>query len=264
MSTRHSGIRTFLALVLSLVGMRAVAEQSAAAQGVPVNMVVSVEPKHGNNVPTITQSDVMVYQGHDRHPVTNWVPANGNRAGLALAILIDDAAGLSLGSQLNDIRTSIGQQAPTTPIAVGYMRDGTVALAQNFTQDHTAAAKSLRLAEGFSARHTSVGDTAMQDPNWAELMKSMQTMHAAMAAAQPSGNDDVDFVRLMLPHHQAAVDMAKTELLHGTDPQMRRLAQEIITDQQSEIQLMQLWLDHQRAGLREPNQQPAASARKEK
>jgi len=46
----------------------------------------------------------------------------------------------------------------------------------------------------------------------------------------------------MLPHHQAAIDMAKAELLHGRDPQMRRLAQEIITDQQSEIELMQRWL----------------------
>ena len=53
----------------------------------------------------------------------------------------------------------------------------------------------------------------------------------AMGAIQRSGNNDVDFVRLMLPHHQAALDMAKTQLLYGKDPQMRRLAQEIITDQ---------------------------------
>jgi len=51
-----------------------------------------------------------------------------------------------------------------------------------------------------------------------------------------------NFVRLMLPHHQAAIDMAKTELIYGKDPQMRRLAQEIITDQQLEIELMQRWL----------------------
>jgi uncharacterized protein (DUF305 family) len=64
----------------------------------------------------------------------------------------------------------------------------------------------------------------------------------------PSGNDDVDFVKLMIPHHQAAIDMAKAQLLYGRDPQMRRLAQEIITDQQSEIELMQLWLNHHRHG----------------
>jgi len=76
----------------------------------------------------------------------------------------------------------------------------------------------------------------------------MGKMHQAMASVEASGDGDVDFVRLMLPHHQAAIDMAKTQLLYGTDPQMRRLAQEIITDQQSEIALMQLWLT-QRATL---------------
>lgn len=67
-------------------------------------------------------------------------------------------------------------------------------------------------------------------------------MHSAMALVKPSGNTDADFVALMIPHHQAAIEMAKTELMYGQDAQMRRLAQEIITDQQSEIELMQLWL----------------------
>jgi uncharacterized protein (DUF305 family) len=63
-----------------------------------------------------------------------------------------------------------------------------------------------------------------------------------MESIDASGDSDVDFVRLMLPHHQAAIDMAKTELMHSKDPEMRRLAQEIIADQQSEIELMQRWL----------------------
>jgi hypothetical protein len=113
-------------------------------------MVVSVEPKHGHELPTITQQDVMVYQGRDRRPVTGWVPAKGSNAGLALAILIDDGAGFSLGPQLNDVRTFIQGQPPTTLIAVGYMQHGTVAVAHDFTQDHAAAAKAIRLAQGFS------------------------------------------------------------------------------------------------------------------
>jgi uncharacterized protein (DUF305 family) len=76
----------------------------------------------------------------------------------------------------------------------------------------------------------------------------MGKMHAAMASVQPSGDTDVDFVRLMLPHHQAAIDMARTELARGTNPQMRRLAQEIVADQQSEIDLMQLWLKQHQPG----------------
>lgn len=83
---------------------------------------------------------------------------------------------------------------------------------------------------------------AVPENDWSELFNSMEKMHAAMQSIERSGNSDIDFVQLMLPHHQAALDMAKAELLHGKDPQIRRLAQEIIADQQSEIELMQLWL----------------------
>ena len=89
---------------------------------------------------------------------------------------------------------------------------------------------------------TLVGDRATPDPDWADLHAAMEGMHTATASVVRSGDGDMDFVRLMLPHHQAAIDMARAQLLYGKDPQMRRLAQEIITDQQSEIELMQLWL----------------------
>lgn len=94
---------------------------------------------------------------------------------------------------------------------------------------------------------TLLAQTPSSDANWSALIASMDKMHMAMGAVKRSGDNDVDFVRLMLPHHQAAIDMAKIQLLYGKDPQMRRLAQEIITDQQSEIELMQRWLKQQHA-----------------
>ena len=99
------------------------------------------------------------------------------------------------------------------------------------------------------------------DPDWSELMASMDKMRMAMGAIKPSGNNDVDFVRLMLPHHQAAIDMAKTQLLYGKDPQMCGLAQKISTAQQSEIELMQRWLRQQPAQL-EINPTPTADTAK--
>jgi uncharacterized protein (DUF305 family) len=96
-------------------------------------------------------------------------------------------------------------------------------------------------------------------PDWSELMASMDKMRMAMGTIKPSGNNDVDFVRLMLPHHQAAIDMAKTQLLYGKDPQMRRLAQKIITAQQSEIELMQSWLKQQPT---QPEINPTPTAKK--
>jgi hypothetical protein len=124
------------------------AQQNETA-GMPVHMVVSVEAKHGNEVPRITQQDVIVNQGKERRPVTSWVPATGDHAGLELAILIDESAGFSFGSQMDDIRAFINEQLPGTLVAVGYMQNGTVNLSQNFTQDHAAAAKSLRLPMGY-------------------------------------------------------------------------------------------------------------------
>jgi DUF305 family protein family protein len=101
------------------------------------------------------------------------------------------------------------------------------------------------------------------NPDWSELVANMDKMHMAMAAVAQSGNSDVDFVRLMIPHHQAAIDMAKTQLLYGKDSQMRRLAQEIITDQQLEIELMQRWLKQRGSTQPKENQPPAAKTGKE-
>ena len=107
------------------------------------------------------------------------------------------------------------------------------------------------------------GDKSAMEPGWSESIRSMEKMHATMASLQASGDNDVDFVKLMLIHHQAAIDMARTELVYGKDAQMRRLAQEIITDQKSEIDLMQLWLKQHQPGSPSLKQPPASGASKE-
>jgi hypothetical protein len=56
----------------------------------------------------------------------------------------------------------------------------------------------------------------------------------------PSVDADEDFVAVMVPHHQGAIDMARSELRHGHNEQLRRMAQEIIVTQQQEIAAMQL------------------------
>jgi uncharacterized protein (DUF305 family) len=66
-------------------------------------------------------------------------------------------------------------------------------------------------------------------------------MHAAMNIAF-TGDADADFVRGMIPHHQGAVEMAKVVLAFGKDPAVRKLAEEIVKAQETEIALMQSWL----------------------
>ena len=106
-------------------------------------------------------------------------------------------------------------------------------------------------------------DQKNSNPDWSELIASMERMHIAMGQVPRSGNSDIDFVRLMLPHHQAALDMAKTQLVYGKDPQMRRLAQEIITDQQLEIELMRVWLKQHESIPSEKDQTSAADTDKQ-
>lgn len=72
--------------------------------------------------------------------------------------------------------------------------------------------------------------------------EAMAIMDRDMRAAPMDGMPDHDFVTMMIPHHQGAIDMAKAILVHSKDPELRNLAQGIITEQQNEINVMQAWL----------------------
>jgi uncharacterized protein (DUF305 family) len=84
-------------------------------------------------------------------------------------------------------------------------------------------------------------------PFYREMNQSTTQMEAAMTQADGSftGDPDADFLRMMIPHHQGAIDMAKAVLLHGKDPVVRRLAQEIIVTQDAEITVMRRQLEKQ-------------------
>lgn len=80
------------------------------------------------------------------------------------------------------------------------------------------------------------------------LSAGMEQMHREMMAPQPTGNADVDFLATMIPHHAGAVEMARLVLIHGKDPLVRRLAEDIIASQQAEIAAMQARLSILRKG----------------
>jgi len=108
--------------------------------------------------------------------------------------------------------------------------------------------KKYALVAGFVAGITIVA-AAQMEPRAMTFMRimdeSMKRMDTGMNSAPMNGNIDHDFATMMMPHHQGAIDMAKAELTYGKNPVMRRMAEEIIVDQQSEIQAMQLWLSKQ-------------------
>jgi hypothetical protein len=124
---------------------------SATSATVPVSIIVSAEARRGSTVPAIQREDMRVYQGTNRLQVMDWVPLRGDKAGLELYILIDDSTDASISMQFDDLRRFIAAQPPTTSIAVGYIRFGTVDVVQDFTHDHAQAAKTLRLPIGSGA-----------------------------------------------------------------------------------------------------------------
>ncbi|MGN7083737.1 CopM family metallochaperone [Neisseria sp. P0001.S005] len=75
-----------------------------------------------------------------------------------------------------------------------------------------------------------------------ELMQGMNQMNQDMMAAAQYKDPDVAFAAGMLPHHIGAVKMAEVELKYGKNPEMRKLAEDIINAQQAEIEQMQKWL----------------------
>lgn len=79
------------------------------------------------------------------------------------------------------------------------------------------------------------------------LVDANAAMHTAMAI-EMTGDVDVDFMRTMIPHHEGAVEMAKIVIENGKDPEVRKLAEEIIKAQEAEIAMMKNWLERNGAG----------------
>jgi hypothetical protein len=119
----------------------------------------------------------------------------------------------------------------------------------------SVAATSLALAHGPSASYHLHGavpvqyvvdrpDLYREEPFLSENDAAMNKMMADMTV-KPSGDVDRDFVAMMVPHHQGAIDMAKAVLRYGHDEQIRRMAQEIVVTQQQEIAAMRLAVGEQ-------------------
>ncbi|EKM0364697.1 DUF305 domain-containing protein [Cronobacter sakazakii] len=77
-----------------------------------------------------------------------------------------------------------------------------------------------------------------------EYMSNMKVMHEKMMTAVKDPDSDKAFAKGMITHHKGAIAMAETELKYGKDPEMKKLAKDIIKEQKDEIEQMNKWLDH--------------------
>jgi hypothetical protein len=152
MKCRRTILTTLLGLLIGFSwGTSTWSTQQSASETVPVSTLVSIEARHGKDIPVVNREDVRVFEGHNRLKVTDWIPLQGDQSSLELFVLIDDESNTNLASQFEDMRHFMNAQPPTTAIAVGYMENGTVRVVQNFTKDHSEAGKALRFPLGFGA-----------------------------------------------------------------------------------------------------------------
>jgi len=126
------------------------------AQTVPVTTVVTVLGPKYTPPPAIGKDDISVYEQKQKKEVTSWIPAQGDKAALELAIVIDDSDASDLGLQFNDITNFIKSQPRATGVGIFYARNGTVEAVAQFSTDHDAVAKKLRLPFGRGAAYASI------------------------------------------------------------------------------------------------------------
>jgi hypothetical protein len=122
---------------------------------------------------------------------------------------------------------------------------GVVLAALALTVELPAASDTLSAATGKDASSSPICNIASDDTAptfYSEITTVNRRMHEAMEIA-PSGNAEHDFARMMIAHHQGAIDMALAELKYGRDERLRRLAQSIVVEQGQEIAYMRLLLD---------------------
>ena len=98
------------------------------------------------------------------------------------------------------------------------------------------------LARNGEPATASTGHEGHGNPASTAYMDGMEKMNKDMNAAM-TGDPDRDFVLMMIPHHQGAIDMAKVQLQYGKDPELRKLSEDIVKAQESEIAFMKDWLD---------------------
>ena len=114
-----------------------------------------------------------------------------------------------------------------------------VALAQDTKMDPSKAQGSGSGAGSGSGSGS--GSAAEMTPAMKAFKEANDKMHMGMMV-QMTGDPDVDFIKGMMPHHQGAIDMANVQLQYGKDPDARKLAEDIIKAQNTEIAFMKEWL----------------------
>ncbi|WP_372825540.1 DUF305 domain-containing protein [Polaromonas sp.] len=123
----------------------------------------------------------------------------------------------------------------------------TVALLQPLAYAHSPAMTGSDSMQGGKAGSSSMSGGAMSMKGM-DMKGMMEDNNDKMSSMQMTGNSDIDFAMTMRMHHQGAIDMAEAELRDGKEPQMRKMAKDIIAAQKKEISQFDKFLVKHPAG----------------
>jgi VWFA-related protein len=164
MKKQTSPYRIAAVIAALILGCSLWAAGAMAAGPGTVTMTVTVAGKKDTSPPVVTKDDVEFFLNKQRTQVGHWQHADK----LFLAVLIDDSLRSDIANQWSDLKAFLTSQPDTTYVLVGYIRNGAVSVAQDFTNDHELAAKALRIPIGgggaFSSPYLALQDLMKRLP----------------------------------------------------------------------------------------------------
>lgn len=145
-------VRSVFVLLLFASATAFSTKAADTAPKTPVTTTVTVLGPKFTAPPPLNRQDINAFSGRTKLDVLNWVSAQGSKAPLQLAIVVDNSASqVNVATQLGELRAFVRQQSRSTAVGIFYAMNGTVQVASNFTSDHEAAAKTLRMPLGLRA-----------------------------------------------------------------------------------------------------------------
>jgi VWFA-related protein len=145
------------AAALGMCASAAIAQR--AGDGIPVTVTVTATGRDQSQPPAVPANAVVARQDGKVTKIVSWEPASGGKAGLDLAVLIDDSVSQRATVQLKDIGEFIRTLSPDARVAVAYADYGGVKLEQEFTTDHEKVAKGIRIPSAFRGTANGVYDS---------------------------------------------------------------------------------------------------------
>lgn len=156
-------------------------------------------------------------------PVTNYVPMTGDMDhDFALMMITHHEAGISMSSA----EEGYGEHQPLQDLAVVDL----------FSQQKENREMRDYLKHNSSTKASNEGQTGDK-----AVMNVMNKMTQSLDHIKLTGNADHDFIVMMVPHHEAAISMAQTELKYGSNPGVKKIAEGIITGQTKDVENMKTW-----------------------